>query len=313
MFSASLTLTAPLAESPPQLLKWVGSKQRLALPLGQRVLEALVQGGGAYYEPFAGSLAVFFRVWAHGWRGRAFLSDHLKTLIDCYLAIREAPKEVARELAALGSVRESPTERGGQGVSRKTRGGGDAGASSLGPLAAEEDYYATREAFNRAQGSPSLQAARFLYLNHRGFNGLYRTNRRGEMSVPWGGARREPLPSPAALARVSQALEGAGLEACDFASAIARAGQGDVVYADPPYDGGYCEYSGRFHLKDQERLAAALYDAHRRGAQILASNRDTPRVRALYGPPFLLQPLEIAHIVGGSRSRVRELLITTPP
>src|SRR6185295_15939056 len=104
-------------------------------------------------------------------------------------------------------------------------------------------YGAVKSLFNatlrRRPKTDPVQVARFLYLNYRGFNGLFRTNRQGEYNVAFGGLRKTPLPTLAVLTSVSQALQGAELFCSDFAPRLSEAGPGDVVYADPPYNGTF--------------------------------------------------------------------------
>lgn len=274
--SAALQLTPPLAHEPAGLLRWVGSKQRFAPMIAARVLGAL-RPGGVYREPFAGSLAVFYRMRAHGWCGAAALSDILGPLIAFYRALEANP---AALVGALALHQEALSE---------------------------DDYYETRRAFNQAtargRGEGATQAARFVYLNARSYNALWRSNKKGEMSTPFGGEEGRPLPRPERVFAASAPLRGAVLRCADFAESIDAAQPGDVVYADPPYDGSFQSYAGVFDDGEQARLRHKLLAAWERGVAVFASNRDTPRVRALYGAPFQIEPLPIHYQVGGRAAR----------
>jgi DNA adenine methylase len=73
---------------------------------------------------------------------------------------------------------------------------------SAGALGEQESraifYYAVRDAFNssgKGLGSESVEAAaRFMYLNRHGFNGLCRYNRRGQFNVPFGKYKKNYFP-----------------------------------------------------------------------------------------------------------------------
>jgi len=96
---------------------------------------------------------------------------------------------------------------------------------------------------------------------------------------------------------------------------VNRRGQ---VYADPPYDGAktFAAYArGGFHVDDHARLAAALQRAAERGAAVLATNADTPRVRALYAWAEALPTLERRSVAAraSSRGSCGCLLLTTDP
>jgi DNA adenine methylase len=260
----------------PPLLRWVGGKRRLAPAIGPRLLSALASGG-RYFEPFVGSAAIFLWLRAQGWRGRAVLSDACAPLIGMYQEVRGSPAMVAD---CLGKHAGSPNS--------------------------EEVYLGLRQRFNtEIRGGGAQQAARFLWLNRRCFNGLWRTDARGLFNVAWGGPERKTaMPSGEELAAFAGALEGVDLRACDF---------GAVVYCDPPYNGTFAGYSSRFDAPEQGRLAAELRAAAGRGAFVVTSNADTEYVRALYGAWARIEYLELTYLVGGKKGRrpaAREVLIT---
>ena len=68
------------------------------------------------------------------------------------------------------------------------------------------------------------------------------------------------------------------LVAGDFEPLIDRAQKGDFLFCDPPYtvrhnDNGFVKYNEvLFSWADQERLAAALLRAARRGVKIICTN-----------------------------------------
>ncbi len=84
----------------------------------------------------------------------------------------------------------------------------------------------------------------------------------------------------------------------DFAAVIEAAGEGDVIFCDPPYEPlpnteGFTNYSGHdFKFEEQKRLVSLLTDAHRRGAKVLITNSGAPNIRELYlDSGFRLEPL----------------------
>lgn len=267
----------------PPLLKWVGSKRRLASRIGSLARSALGQRG-RYLEPFCGGGSVYF--WLRP--KNAVISDVLPELIGAYRAIVQSPWEVAEALQVLGQL-----------------------------PCTKEAYLAVRAEFNRARTPEAtahpVQAARLLYLNRRGFNGLWRQNRKGELNVPWGGERKEPLPSLEDILRASRALEPAQILHGDFEKVLTGAGKGDVIYADPPYAGTFTGYAGGFSDADQVRLARCLKNAAKRGAIIFASNSNHPLVIECYRSFLDKLEVEQYHAVGAKgdrRRKVRELLFT---
>jgi DNA adenine methylase len=141
-------------------------------------------------------------------------------------------------------------------------------------------FYAHRARFNaslRAGRSGTREAASlFYYLNRTAFNGLCRFNRSGEFNVPFGrysdvNYRRDFRPYKPLFANWE-------LENCVFDQLEIR--RDDFIYADPPYDVEFTQYSkGGFGWEEQERAAEWL--ARHRGPVVLA-NQATPRIVRLY-------------------------------
>ena len=143
-----------------------------------------------------------------------------------------------------------------------------------------ELYYAHRTRFNQlidAGLQESEEAAGlFYYLNRTGYNGLCRFNSRGRFNVPFGRYGR------IAYVRDFSAYRRA------FAKWFFRRGDfetiglsaGDFVYADPPYDVQFTQYSQQdFRWDEQVRLAHWLRK-HR--GPVAISNQATERVVNLY-------------------------------
>jgi DNA adenine methylase len=249
-------------------LKWVGSKRWLVPMLSPCIHERLAVTKGRYIEPFLGGAAIALDLGLPN----MLLGDTCKPLIATYQAIRKSPAAVAWALQAL--------------VDKGTD---------------KESYLRVRADEPR---SPVVAAARFLYLNKFGFNGLYREGPTGKFNVPHGGDRSKArLPDAATLEAVGLALKGADLRVADFRDTIAAATEGDVVYADSPYYDTFSGYTaGGFSDEDHEALADALYGAYTRGATVIASNSDHERVRELYSWAFVTAVHE-RHAVGATAAR----------
>ncbi|HET6385120.1 MAG TPA: Dam family site-specific DNA-(adenine-N6)-methyltransferase, partial [Armatimonadota bacterium] len=144
----------------------------------------------------------------------------------------------------------------------------------------ESCFYESRRRFNEivaAGSSDSKEAAcLFYYLNRTCYNGLCRFNRSGGFNVPFGdyktiNYRRD-------FSDYALVLGPWELQCADFEQI--RTGQDDFVYADPPYDVQFRQYSsGGFTWDDQVRLAEWL---SRRPGPVVASNQATDRILELY-------------------------------
>lgn len=196
---------------------------------------------GTYFEPFVGSACLFFAI-----RPQAgVLGDFNPDLIATYDTIRRHPRRVARGMQQFES--------------------------------SADGYYAAR-ALDPSTMPDVDRAARFVFLNRHCFNGVYRTNRKGEFNVPFG-SRIGPGPTERDFYRCSVALRSATFVADDFGVTLRDAAQGDVAYLDPPYSTSdrpsFGEYGyGAFTKSDEERLLAQLMQLDRRGVAVLFSYAD---------------------------------------
>jgi DNA adenine methylase len=112
-------------------------------------------------------------------------------------------------------------------------------------------------------------------------------------------------------------LQAAKLMSQDFRLTLAEAGEGDVVYCDPPYvplskTASFTDYAtGGFGPKDQMELVACCLAANRRGATVVISNHDTPGTRELYKDAKTIVPLLVQRMIscnGAERNKAEELL-----
>ncbi|HDD9634343.1 TPA: Dam family site-specific DNA-(adenine-N6)-methyltransferase [Escherichia coli] len=161
----------------------------------------------------------------------------------------------------------------------------------------QEGYLAVRNAFNKQVYDDLHRAAAFLFLNRHCFNGLTRYNQAGEFNVGYGKYKTPYFPLQEMEAFLG--AEGRSEFVCgDFAAVIEAAGEGYVIFCDPPYEPlpnteGFTNYSGHdFKFEEQKRLVSLLTDAHRRGAKVLITNSGAPNIRELYHDSgFRVEPL----------------------
>lgn len=143
-----------------------------------------------------------------------------------------------------------------------------------------EHFYRYRSRFNRlletGKGGSAEAACLFYYLNRTGYNGLCRFNRSGEFNVPFGRYATigykydfsEYKDVVSAWEFINVYFDKVPLEPTDF------------VYADPPYDVQFTQYSkDGFGWEEQARTAQWL--AEHPGPVVL-SNQATKRILELY-------------------------------
>jgi DNA adenine methylase len=238
------------------------------------------QDYGRYFEPFLGGGALFFALRP----ARGVLSDVNQEIIDCYTAVRD---EVSALVEALGDHRYD-----------------------------ESHYYAVRNA-DPAKLTLVERAARTIFLNKTGFNGLYRVNRSGKFNVPFGRYAKPAICDEENLRACSAALANVELVASDFGKVVSRAAAGDFVYFDPPYvplsrTAAFTAYApGGFDLDAQARLAGVFGKLVERGVTVLLSNSDVPAIRKLYAP-YRIDTILATRVINCKATRrgpVHELLV----
>jgi DNA adenine methylase len=235
---------------------------------------------GRYFEPFLGGGALFFAQAPPS----AILADVNAELVDCYLAVRDSVDDVIKAL------RKHKYEK--------------------------EHYYEVRL---RGPESLSLarRAARTIFLNRSGYNGLYRVNSAGRFNVPFGRHANPTLCDASNLRACSKALQGVDLKCCDFAAAVRAAKRGDFVYFDPPYvplsrTANFTQYAaGRFGWREQQELARVFAELAARGVSVMLSNSDTPELRGLYAA-FRIDRVAASRSVNSNpdrRGKVAEVVV----
>jgi DNA adenine methylase len=175
------------------LLRWAGSKRQL-VPTLSKFFDP--DRHRRYVEPFAGSACLFFSLKPK----KAILGDINGDLIRTYRDVKYRHKDVTDRLRRF---RKSKKE------------------------------FLRRRKPSRRSSSRAHKAARFIYLNRCCFNGIYRTNSRGQFNVPYGGKASGAIPKN--LRRHAGALRSVVLVSGDFEKVLSRTKPGDFVYIDPPF------------------------------------------------------------------------------
>lgn len=280
--------TDPPIQARP-VLKWAGGKSSLLAQYRPYLPTAIQQ----YYEPFAGSAALFFHLRNEDGAAGYHLSDLNEELIRLYTVLRDQPDDLIRLL----------TEHRDQHADHK------------------KVYYNRIRALDRTDGFHQLddltRAARMVYLNRTCYNGLWRVNSKGQFNVPMGRYKNPAILDAPRLRAASAALQGVELRVCSFADAVLDAGPGDFVYFDPPYvplsptanfTDYYADGFGETHQRQLAEVVRVLAD---RGVQVMVSNSDAPLVHDLYDG-FRIEMIQAQRRINrdaGKRGHINEVLI----
>lgn len=260
-------------------LKWAGRKTKLVPAIKRH----LPKKANRFIEPFVGSGAVFVNTdYAEN-----ILADSNQDIITLFQFLKDEKKDFI-----------------------------DLCKSYFMPENNMPDMFnALRAKFNKTKDA-ELRAALFIYLNRHCFNGLCRYNSEGKFNVPFGLYSKPYFPAQEMRA-FAKKLQKATLLCKDFREIMAMAGEGDVVYCDPPYiplsaTSNFTGYAaGGFSLKDQKDLAKACEKAAKRGAVVVLSNHDTPLAREIFKNAGKTVSVDVSRTIsakGASRGKVKELI-----
>ena len=264
--------------SPLPFLKWAGSKKQL-LPQLKRYWDT--NNFHRYIEPFAGSAQLYFAINPQF----AILNDINTELINTYKVIKINPTALYKSLIALPQNKEY--------------------------------YYELRKS-DLTTMTDIEKAARFIYLNKLCFNGLYRTNLKGEFNVPYSGSKPSRFPTEQELVNISMSLSNTELMNDDFESLLNNhSREGDFVYMDPPYALAnskiFHQYNAvTFGSEDIRRMQSLLQRLDNKGVHFLLSYADSDDIIDHFHNWNIQKVTTRRNIAGFSRNRriAQELLIS---
>ncbi len=247
---------------PRPFLKWAGGKTQLLPLLKAAIPSSWDPKKDHYHEPFLGAGALYFSLLP----ANAHLADANSDLMNCWQEIRDHVDRVVQELVRWrDSYSKEP----------------------------EPTYYAVRNQEPTRLDPPS-RAARLIFLNKAGFNGLYRVNKGGGFNVPWGKNPKANVLDEVNLRNCARVLSQAEVElSChDFGKVGTvkkkeSAKAGSLVYFDPPYapvsKTSFTSFtSTKFGMDEQKRLAATAIRLRDRGIHVIVSQSVNEEVVELY-------------------------------
>lgn len=269
-------------------IKWVGGKRQLLPELIKRLPK---NGFNTYYEPFIGGGALFLRIKPKN----AFINDFNSELTNTWKSVRDNFPELSKKL-----------------FNHQDKD--------------SKEYYLNLRSVDRdgriTKMSDVERAARFIYLNKAGYNGLWRVNSKGQNNVPYGSHTKLNL-VPDTLSNDAEFLKDNNIKITnlDYKKAVENAQKGDFVYFDPPYipvnDSSYfTSYTPNgFGLIQQEQLRDLALQLANKGVNVMLSNSDVPLINELYNnPKFHIHRVKASRFINSNakkRGKVGEVIITT--
>lgn len=263
-------------------LRWAGGKQNIVEEILLNIPDRKLFR--KYYEPFVGAGSLFF---ASNF-SEASLSDINPQLINSYIAIKENYAIVADYLDNLNKK-----------------------------YLKNPDYYTDiRNSFNKEKDNNNpIQAARFIFLIHSNYNGMFRVNKLGNYNVPRG-KLKPSLPSILLLEQINHKLQGVEIKCLNYIDLITEVGTNDFIYLDPPYpplDWSHFQKQytiNNFSKEDHETLLVHANNLSQKKAYVMLSYPDTEYIRDLYSDWNIVELSTFRSIsCKKERKRVKELLI----
>lgn len=261
-------------------IRWAGGKQNLVKYLLQNLPNE--EAINKYWEPFLGAGSLFF---SNGFTN-AELSDVNQHLINAYQQIKNDPENVHRRL--LHHKR----------------------------IFTKKYYYELRDTYNRHLHQNTVeQAARFIFLVHTCFNGIYRVNAKGEYNVPIG-KLKPSLPTLEHLRKISNKLQEIEIHTRSYEHILALVEERDFIYLDPPYPKldekeQFQQYTiDKFSREHQIELAAFANELHAQGCFVMISNSDIPMIRDFYHN-WTIREIPVVRYVSCKKTKIKlnELII----
>jgi len=265
------------------VLKWAGGKRQLV----PAILEYTPMFS-RYIEPFFGAGAVLFAIQPE----KAIINDINTELMGVYSVIKY---EIDHLIELLKKHQ----------------------------LNNDKEYYYEVRSWDRDRYiynnlTKAEKAARVMYLNRTGFNGLYRVNSKNQFNVPVGGAINPNIVNEENLRAVSSFVNEKDIVILntDFEDILKYIKRDDFVYLDPPYDvlkkQSFVTYSKEgFDREDQERLKLFYDELTKKGCKAVLSNSLTDFILDLY-KDYDIKIIKAPRYIGASgesRGRVKEVLV----
>lgn len=181
---------------PPQLLKWIGSKQRSA----PEIARMMPRPFNTYIEPFVGIGAVLGTIAPR----RGLAGDILKPLIEIWHLVQNDPELLIDYYTkTLGRYKIAP----------------------------KKAYLDVRESYNKNPNPLDL-----VFLSRACYGGVVRFTREGTMSTPMGPHKPISAKSfRRRVYSWRERVKYTRFVHASFEETMAEAREGDVVYCDPPY------------------------------------------------------------------------------
>lgn len=229
-------------------LKWAGGKSKLMPKIEQVYNKDFIWNSNRYIyiELFSGGGSSWMYVLQNYKPKRLIINDINPNVINLWRCIQSNPKALCEEMDSIISNYLSFDWDGRREFFLKLR----------------KEFNVKKNVLT-GENTDIRMAAEFLFLNKTCFNGLWRTNSKGEFNTPFGkptNLNREPvIYVKDNIIKLSELVKDVEFVCRDYKDVIDDDIVGDVlVYMDPPYRGTWSDYS-KEAFGEQEQIELAHY------------------------------------------------------
>ena len=294
-------------------IKWVGGKAQL---LGQLEkfypLELKTGKINKYFELFVGGGAVFFEINQKFSLEKAFINDINQDLILAYKVIRDNPQCLIKILSKLQEEYLIGNRQQREKLFYQIR----------------QDYNQQRIGFDyKSLSQKSInRVALMIFLNKTCFNGLYRTNQKGDFNVPIGKYKNPAICNSDNILKIAKILQNITIMSGNYDIYNQFIDDKSFVYLDPPYrpiskTSSFTAYA-KYGFNDASQIKLSQYYRYldeECQAKIMLSNSDPQNTDSqdvffdnLYSQ-YNIHRVSASRMVNSkamNRGKITELLIT---
>jgi DNA adenine methylase Dam len=242
------------------------------------LLSHVPESYNVYFEPFLGAGSLYFALRPK----KAVIGDLNLELLETYKGVQNNPQEVIDLLKTYPNTK--------------------------------EDFCKIRDSSPTSQ---TERAARMVYINKCGFNGLYRVNKNGKCNVAWGkrvkvGYEFENILE---VGTFLQSQTNTQILGGDYKNILSLVGPEDFIYLDPPYYGTFAGYTSvMFTNEDLQKLADFVDACVAKGAKVLISNSNHEEVKKAFAK-YTIKEIALPWVISGKSKGIKkhttEVLIKT--
>jgi adenine-specific DNA-methyltransferase len=288
------------------IVQWVGGKRRILDKIKPYIK---YDSSKTYFEPFLGGGALLFDILPE----KAVCVEKNEGLFNVYKQVRDNSEKLIELLEKFHSEYNGIVEIKGDN------------SRSNYYYEKRSEYNKLKEKEDKTNEEEISAAGLFIFLNRTGFNGMYRENKKGHNTIPFGNGKDCNLMLEDNIRNMSKYLNKEGIKILngDFEEIKELVKEGDIVYMDPPYHGTFVGYDkGGFNEEDSIRVIELFKYLVGKGVNVVLSNNNSEEYRKIFSSlvindSYEFKEISIARTINSKKENRKaskcELLVVSKP